>query len=100
MTKLWTGHNFAARSCCDLDLQGIDPNVVCDTSSHYGDNFCKIVLKSNFKKPSYGGNTMFGARSCCDLDLQGRDLNLARDMLSQYGDHFCKIVFKTDCEHR
>ena len=24
---LWAGHDFAARSCCDLDLQGGDPNL-------------------------------------------------------------------------
>jgi hypothetical protein len=47
--KLWTGHDFAARSCCDLDLQGSDPNVVRYTSSQYGDHFCEIVLKSDFK---------------------------------------------------
>jgi len=27
ITKLWAGHNFAARSCCDLKLQGSDPNL-------------------------------------------------------------------------
>ena len=37
------------RSCCDLDLQGRDPNVVRDTSSQYGDHFCEIVVKSDFK---------------------------------------------------
>jgi len=38
------GHNFAARSCCDLDLQGSDPNVVCDTLSQYGEHFCKKLI--------------------------------------------------------
>jgi len=47
--KLLTGHDFAARSCCDLDLQGIDPNVNRDISFQYGDHFCIIVVKSNFK---------------------------------------------------
>jgi hypothetical protein len=47
--KLWTGHDFAARSCCDLDLQGSNLNVACDTSSQYGDHFCEKVLKSDFK---------------------------------------------------
>ena len=47
--KLWTGHDFAARSCCDLDLQGSDPNVAHDTSSQYGDYLCEIVSKSDFK---------------------------------------------------
>jgi len=28
MMKLWAVHDFATRSCCDLDLQGSDPNVV------------------------------------------------------------------------
>jgi hypothetical protein len=51
--KLWTGHDFAARSCCDLDLQGSDPNVARDTSSQYGDHFCEIILKSDSKLHSY-----------------------------------------------
>jgi len=42
-------HDFAARSRCDLDLQGRDPNVVRDTSSQYGDHFCEIFSKSDFK---------------------------------------------------
>ena len=41
--------DFAARSCCDIDLQGSDQNLACDMSSQYGDHFCEIVLKSNFK---------------------------------------------------
>ena len=89
ITKLWTGHD------CDLDLQCIDPNVVRDTLSHYGDHFCKIVLKSNIKNKLWKGHD-FAARSCCDLDLQGSDPNLARDKSSQYGDHFCKIVLKSN----
>jgi len=42
---------FAAMSCCDLVLQGTcsDPNVARDTSSQYGDHFCEVVLKSDFK---------------------------------------------------
>jgi hypothetical protein len=36
------------RSCCDLDLQNSDPNVARDTSSQYGDDFCEIVVKSDF----------------------------------------------------
>ena len=40
---------FAARSCCDLDIQGSDPNVACDTASQNGDHFCSIVLKWNFR---------------------------------------------------
>jgi len=49
ITKLWAVNNFAKRSCCDLDLQGSDPNVARDTSSQYGDQLCKIILKSDFK---------------------------------------------------
>jgi len=33
ITKLWAGHDFAARSRCDLDLQGRDLNVARDLSS-------------------------------------------------------------------
>ena len=46
---LWAGHEFTARSRCDLDLQGRDPNVARDTSSQHGGHFCKIVSKSDFK---------------------------------------------------
>jgi len=49
ITKLWAGHNFAARSCCDLDLQDSDQNFARDMSSHKGDHFCEIVVKSDFK---------------------------------------------------
>ena len=49
ITKLWAGHVFAARSCCDLDLQGSDPNLAHDIATQYGDHFCEIVLKSDFK---------------------------------------------------
>ena len=45
---LWDGHEFAARSRCDLELQGSDPNVARDTSSQYGDHFCEIFSKSDF----------------------------------------------------
>jgi len=57
ITKLWAGHDFAARSCCDLDLQGSDPNVARDTSSQYGDHFCEIFSKADFKKQCYGSDT-------------------------------------------
>jgi len=43
------GHNFAARSCGDLDLQGSNQNFARDMSSQYGDHFCEIVVKSDFK---------------------------------------------------
>ena len=43
----WTP--YATRSCCDLDLQGSNPNDARDMSSQYGDHFCNIVLKSGFK---------------------------------------------------
>ena len=44
ITKLLAGHDFAARACCDLDLQGSDSNVARDTSSQYGDHFCIIFF--------------------------------------------------------
>ena len=56
MTKFLAGHDFAARSCCDIDRQGSDPNVARDTSSQYGDHFCEKILKSDFKYQSYGPN--------------------------------------------
>jgi len=45
--------HFAARSCCDLDLQGSDQIVASNTASQYGDNFCEIVLKCDYKQQSY-----------------------------------------------
>jgi len=42
--KFWARHDFAARSCCDLGLQGSNPNVACDTSQHE-DHLCEIVFK-------------------------------------------------------
>ena len=54
---LWAGHEFTARSRCDLDLQGRDTNVARDTSSQHGGHFCKIVSKSDFKSQSYGPDT-------------------------------------------
>ena len=47
--KLWGGHNFAANSRCDLDLQGSNPNLAHDTLSQYGGHFCEIFLKSDNK---------------------------------------------------
>ena len=47
--KLWAGHDFSARSCCDSDLQGSDQNVAHSMSSQYGDHFCEIVEKSDFR---------------------------------------------------
>jgi len=49
MSKFWAGHDFAARSCCDLDLQGSDQNDTRDMSSKYGDHLCEIIVKSDFK---------------------------------------------------
>jgi len=49
ITKLLGGYDFAARSCCDLDLQGSDPNLAGNTSSQCGDNLREIVVKSDFK---------------------------------------------------
>ena len=58
---------FAARSCCDLELQGSDPNVARDMSSQYGDHFSEIFMRSNFKKQSYGPDTLL---------LQGNSVTL------------------------
>jgi len=74
MTKLWTGHDFAARSRCDLDLQGSDPNVWRDTSPQYGDHFCEIVSKYYFKKHNYGPDSIL---------LQGHALTLTFKVATQ-----------------
>jgi len=49
ITKLWAGHDYAARSYRDLDLQGSDLNRARNMSFQYGDHFCEIVVKSDFK---------------------------------------------------
>jgi len=93
ITKLLAGHYFSARSCCDLDLQGSDPNVARDTSSQYGDHFCEIFSNCDFKYESYWPDTIF---------MQGHAVTLtfkvATQMLRspQYGDHFCEIFSKSD----
>jgi hypothetical protein len=33
----------------ELDLQGSDPNVACQTTIQYGDHLCEIVVKSDLK---------------------------------------------------
>jgi hypothetical protein len=43
--NLWAAHDFAAMSCCDLDLQSSKPNVARDTSIQYNDYLCVIVVK-------------------------------------------------------
>jgi len=79
-----------ASSCSGINLQGSDPNVSRNTSSQYGDHFCEIVLKSDFKTRSYGPDTiLLQGRFCCDP-------NVASDTSSQYGNHFCEIVLKSD----
>jgi len=57
ITKFWARHDFATRSCCDLGLQGSNPNVVRDTSQ-YGDHSCEIVVKFDFQSHSYGPETI------------------------------------------
>ena len=42
-------------SCCDLDLQGSDPNFRRNMSSQYGDHFREIVLKSDLNNEVMGG---------------------------------------------
>ena len=62
ITKFWAGHDFAARSCCDLDFQGIDLNVVRDTLSQYRDHFCEIVVKAKTNN-----KVMVRTRFCCKV---------------------------------
>jgi len=74
ITKLWTGNDFAARSCCDLDLKGSDPNVAHDMFSQYGDHSCEIVVKFDFKSQSNGPDTIL---------LQGHALTLTFKVATQ-----------------
>jgi len=52
----------------------MDPNVVRDTSSQYGDNFCEIVVKFDFKLSSYGADTIL---------LQGHAVTLTFKVATQ-----------------
>ena len=67
----------------------MDPNVVRDTSSQYGDNFCEIVVKSDFKLSSYGADTIL---------LQGHAVTLTFKVATQIYVpsfmHLTLIVFK------
>ena len=47
--KLCAGQDFAARSFCDLELQGSDPNLARELSPQYGAHFFETILKSDFK---------------------------------------------------
>ena len=51
-------HDFAARSCCDLGLQGSNPNVARDKLSQYGNHLCEIVIKFDLKLQMYGPETI------------------------------------------
>jgi len=92
----WTRHDFAVRSCCDLGLQGSNPNVSRDTLSQYGDHSCEIIVKFDYKSQILCAGNFFAENSYCDLDLQGSDPNIVRDTSSQHGDHLYEIVFKYD----
>ena len=59
ITKLWAGHDYAERSCCDRDLQGSSLNVALDTSFQYGDHSCKIVFKLT------SNNKVMGRKEFC-----------------------------------
>jgi len=83
--ELWAGHDFAARSCCDLELQGSDPNIARDTSSQYDDHFCEIFSKSDFKKQSNWPDTIL---------LQGHAVTLTFKVATQMfrGTHRINMV--------
>jgi len=87
-SKLWAGHEFAAGSCCDFDLQDSDQNVARDMSSQYGDHFCEIVVKSIFKGPSYGADTIL---------LQSHAVTLTFNVGSKQNDvHTCIVHIATN----
>jgi len=75
ITKLWAGHNFAARSCCDLDLQGRDPNVARNVVSIWW-SFLWNIFEIRLQITKLWAGHYFSARSCCDLYLQGSDPNM------------------------
>jgi len=85
---------YAERSCCDLDLQGSDPNLCATRRVNMVINYVKYFEIPLQITKLWAGHD-FAARSCCDLELQGSDPNVASNTLSQYGDHFCKIFLKS-----
>ena len=51
ITKFWARHDFAARSCCSIGLQGSNHKVARDTLSQYGDHSCEIGGEGPFMVP-------------------------------------------------
>jgi len=70
---------FVVRSCCDLDLQGSDQNVVRHTSCQHGDYFCEIVLNLTTN------NEVMCQTQFQDVQTDGRtDAQLSDYMLPQF----------------
>ena len=55
---------------CDLCLEGINQNLVSNTSSCYDDHLCCTITKSHHKQQSYGPETnLLQGRPVTKLDL-------------------------------
>ena len=61
---LWARHDFAARSCCDLDLQGSDPNL-CATR-HIN---MVIISVKQLENPTSNNQVMGRTQFCCKVML-------------------------------
>ena len=87
---------------CDLDLQPTWKNVSNDTSPPWGQQLCKIILKSMLKCTSYAPDKL---NTCiwpfwpifdpCDLDLQPTYKNVSNGTTSTQRQKLCQIVLKS-----
>ena len=86
-------------SKCDLYPGATDLDLARDTSSHDGQYFCQIILKSIKEWQSYGPDMkkdpIFFTFDLWDLDLGATDLGIARDASSHEGQHFCQVILKS-----
>ena len=64
-------------------------------SSQHRDHLCEIVLEQDFKKRSYGPDTIMLKGHAVTLTFKVATHD-ARDTSCQYRDQLCKIIIKSD----
>ena len=84
----------------DLDLQLNWKNVSNGTSPPWGQQLCKIILKSMHKCTSYGPDKLniwpaWPLFDPCDLDLQPTWKNVPNHISPPWGQQLCKIILKS-----
>ena len=88
---------------CDLDLQHTWKNISNSTSPPWGQQLCKIVLKSMHKCTSNGLDKLhigpfWPLFNPCDLDLQPTWKNVSNGLSPSQGQQLCKIIFEIHAE--